>query len=86
MKFLGYLRIQHLHQIVLSPIEQSDHMNLGEKNAIMFAELIQFLNDSSLSLVMRNMKDDGLEALGILREHYLSKKKKSRKLFPSTPS
>ena len=24
VKFLGYLRIQHLHQIVLSPTDQSD--------------------------------------------------------------
>ena len=35
MKFLGYLRIQHSHQIILSPIDQSDDMAFVEKNAIL---------------------------------------------------
>ena len=37
VKFLGYLRIQHLHQIILSPTHQSDDMDLIEKNATVFA-------------------------------------------------
>ena len=41
MKFLGYLRIQHLHQIILSPTDQRDDMDFIEKNATVFAELIQ---------------------------------------------
>ena len=45
MKFLGYLRIQHLHQIVLSPTDQSDDIDFVEKNATVFAELIQYLDD-----------------------------------------
>ena len=31
VKFLGYLRIQHLHQIVLSLTDQSDDMHFVEK-------------------------------------------------------
>jgi len=33
-------------------------------------ELIQFLDDKSLSLVMRDAADDGIKALEILRQHY----------------
>ena len=69
VKFLGYLRIQHLHQIILSPTDQS------EKNATVFARLIQYLDNKSLSLVIRNAQDNGRKALTILREHYLSKGK-----------
>ena len=31
VKFLEYLRIQHLHQIVLLPTDQSDDMDFVEK-------------------------------------------------------
>ena len=44
-------------------------------NADAFAELIQCLDDRSLALVMRDAKDDGRKALGILREHYLGRSK-----------
>ena len=37
VKFLGYFRIQHLHQIILSPTDQSDYMEFIEKNATIFA-------------------------------------------------
>ena len=37
--FLGYLRIQHLLQILLAPTDQSHDM---EKNGTVFAELIHF--------------------------------------------
>ena len=74
MKFLGYLRIQHLHQIVLSPTDQSDDIDFIEKNATVFAELIQYLDDKNLSLVIREARVNGRKALTILREHYLSKR------------
>ena len=35
-----------------------------------FTELIQFLDDKSLALVMRNARDDSRKALKILRAHY----------------
>ena len=40
------------------------------KNEETFAELIQFLDDKSLALVMRDARDDGRKALKILRAHY----------------
>ena len=75
MKFLGYLRIQHLHQIILLPIDQSDGMDFVEKNATIFAKLIQYLDNKSLSLLIRDAQNNGRKALTILREHYLSKGK-----------
>ena len=59
VKFLRYLRIQHLHQIVLSPTDQSDDIDFVEKNTTVFAELIQYLDDKSLSLVTRDARDSG---------------------------
>ena len=50
-------------------------MDFIEKNATVFAELIQYLNDKSLSLVIKNVKYNGRKALGILRKPYLSKGK-----------
>ncbi|KAJ8049804.1 hypothetical protein HOLleu_02713 [Holothuria leucospilota] len=42
----------------------------ASKNEEIFAELILFLNDKSLSLVMRDALDDGRKAWKILSEHY----------------
>ena len=50
-------------------------MDFIEKNATIFVELIQYLDDKSLSLVIGDTQDNGREALTILREHYLSKGK-----------
>ena len=75
VKFLGYFRIQHLHQIILSTTDQSDDINFVEKNATVFTELIQYLDDKSLSLVIRDAQDYGRKALTILRERYLLKGK-----------
>ena len=55
--------------------------NFVKKNATAFAPLIQYLDDRSLSLVMWDAKDNGRNALVILREHYLSKSKP--KIIPS---
>ena len=63
VKFLGYLKIQHLHQIILSPTDQSDDIDLVEKNAIVFTELIQYLDDKSLSLVIGDTRYNGRGAL-----------------------
>ena len=39
------------------------------------AELIQFLDDKNLSFIMREVTDNGREALRILRDHYADKVK-----------
>ena len=73
VKLLGYMRLQKLRDTILAADE--DEID-DDKNAEAFAELIQFLDDKSLSLVMRDAADDGRQALKILRSHYAS---------PSTP-
>lgn len=70
VKFLGHLRIMGLKETILSTGEVN-----GEKNEECYAELIQFLDDKSLSLVMREATDDGRKALQILRSHYASQGK-----------
>ena len=79
VKFLGYLRLKKLAETILMPLapDASEEATAADsvKNADAFAELIQYLDDRSLSLVIRDAANDGRKALGILREHYLSKGK-----------
>ena len=70
VKFLGHLRLQKLYSVITAAV--SDVVD-ADKNAEVFAELVQCLDDRSLSLAIREAKDDGRKALGILRDHYLSK-------------
>lgn len=50
-KFLGHLRLQGLKDTILKEPNESDEED-ESKNAEAYAELIQFLDDKSLSLVM----------------------------------
>ena len=70
VKFLGHLRIIGLKDTILSADEPDP-----ETNAECYAELIQFLDDKSLSLVMRDAADDGRKAVQILRDHHASQGK-----------
>ena len=45
------------------------------KESDAFAELVQCLDDRSLSLIIREAKDDGPKALEVLRQHYQGKGK-----------
>ena len=86
-KFLGHLRLQGLKSTILNQPEIGDDdeesaedaaMRVAEdadKNEEAYAELIQLLDDKSLSLVMRDAADDGRKALKILRDHYAGKGK-----------
>ena len=67
IKFLSHLRLQKL---AISLEDGDDDETDAEKNADVFAELVQVLDDKSLQLVMRDAKDDGRKALEILRSHY----------------
>ena len=71
-KILGYLRLKGLKETVLNP---TDNAASAEKNKNAYAELIQFLDDRSLGLVMSEARDNGYEALKILREHYPGRSK-----------
>ena len=77
LKFLGYLRIKKLLDVI-NPIPLADGSlpNLdADKNADVYAELVQCLDDKSLTLIMRDAPNDGKLALNILREHYLGNSK-----------
>lgn len=76
MKFLGYMRLNKLKDVI-SPTDPATPPaeDFAEKNEEAYAELIQFLDDKSLSLVMRDAVDDGQKALKILKEHYAGKGK-----------
>ena len=67
VKFFGYMTLQKLKDTILAA--NDDDVYQG-KNELAFAELIQFLDDKSLSLVMRDARDDDRKALQILRAHY----------------
>ena len=79
-KILGHLLLQGLKDAILNdpepPVEGEEVNEPDEdKNALAFAELIQCLDDKSVSLVMREAADDGRKALGILRGYYAGKGK-----------
>ena len=75
-KFLGHMRLKKLHDVVVQPAaERAQNAPSAEKKAEAFAHLIQYLDDRSLSLVMRDCKDDGRAALATLREHYRGSRK-----------
>eukprot|EP00795_Rhopilema_esculentum_P005613 gene5613-10823_t len=59
------MRLQKLHKVILPEEEGgvSDEELNGEKNAEAFAELVQCLDDRSLSLVLRDAKDKELTSL-----------------------
>ena len=73
IKFLGFLRLHKLYDVILA--EEEPKEGDLEKNIDAFAQLIQCLDDRSLSLVMRDAKDDSRKALKILRNHHMGKSK-----------
>ena len=77
VKFLGHMRIHKLHDVILPATDggMQDADVEEDKNAEAFATLVQCLDDRSLALVIRDAKDNGREALKILRQHYLSQGK-----------
>ncbi len=64
-KILGYMKLKKLKDTIVgtAPVDQ-------EKNETAFAELIQFLDERSLALIMHDAKDDGRKAFHLLRAHY----------------
>ena len=73
VKFLTFRRIQKLYNIFV-PSEEKRELDEA-KNADGFAKLVQCLDDRSLSLIIRDAKDDSRKALKVLREHYQGKGK-----------
>ncbi|KAK0139792.1 hypothetical protein N1851_023293 [Merluccius polli] len=74
------LNLRGLREVILEDplIDGEDKAALADnesKNGEAYAELVQCLDNKSLSLVMRDAKHDGRKALEILREHYAGKDK-----------
>ena len=73
IKFLGYLRLKKLDTIFTPLAEDANEDTRAAdatKNIDVFAELIQCLDDRSLTLIIRDAANDGRKAFGILRENY----------------
>ena len=74
------MELRGLREVILDDpqIDENDEEALAEdeaKNGEAYAELVQCLDNKSLSLIMRDAKRDGRRALEILREHYAGKDK-----------
>ena len=54
IKMLSYMRLKHLKNIILP---ESEVIASAEKREEAFAELVQFLDDRSLNLIMHDAKD-----------------------------
>jgi len=74
VKFLAHLRTLKLASTILPaadggvPDEEID----VEKNVECFSWIVQMIDDRSLSLIIRDAKENGRKALEILREYYTS--------------
>ncbi len=66
VRFLGYMQIQNLKATILSVSETVD----ADKNERAYSELVQLLDEKSLSMIMTDASDDGRKALKLLRSHY----------------
>ena len=64
-KIMGYMKLKKLKKVFVGEEDVTP-----DQNETAFCELIQFLDERSLTLVMRNGKDNGREAFKILRNHY----------------
>ena len=72
IRMLAYLRLKDLKKTILPASEGGigDFEVDAEKDETAFSELIQFLDERSLGLVMRDGVNSGRKSLKILREHY----------------
>lgn len=80
-KFLGHLRLQGLKDTILHKVkpnadaEEEEKEDDSKKDEEAYAKLIQFVNDKSLSLIMRQAADNGRKTLQMLWDHYAGKGK-----------
>ncbi len=75
------MRLLGLKDTVISepPTRGDEDEEAANRNEEAYAELIQYLDDKSLSLVMRDAADDGRKALRILRAYYAGKETANNK-------
>ena len=76
-RFMGYVLMKGLKDTIDPKPDGSGNVSPADpvKNEQSYAELIQWLDEKSLSIVVRNARDDGREALKTLRAHYRGKGK-----------
>ena len=75
VKFCAFLRLNKLHTVLATEPTPETLAAYNEKNAEVFASLVQFIDDKSLSLIIRDSNNDGKKALRILREHFIGSTK-----------
>ena len=71
VKMLSYMLLRGLKEVI-DPSDPTDELTGDDivLNGEAFAELVQFLDTTSLSLIIRDARNNGREALRILRQHY----------------
>ena len=75
-RFLSRLHILKLKDTILrEPAGEAAIAVDPAKNADCYAQLVNALDDKSLSLIRHDAADDGRKALKLLREHYSGKSK-----------
>ena len=79
-KFLGDLCTVDLKDFILGKNLNRDETE-RERNEVAYAELMQFLDDKKLSLVMREALNNERAALRILRDHFVGPGKPELFLF-----
>lgn len=70
-KFLALMRLRKLTKIFIKDSNVDDPDDFDEKNIDAFSELVQCLDDRSLSMIIREASNDGRKALEVLRANYL---------------
>ncbi|KAF2354306.1 hypothetical protein FHG87_014938 [Trinorchestia longiramus] len=71
VKFRAYLDLKSLNSVLEGEESSLDVV----KNKQVFSELVQRLDDKSLSLIIRDAYGDGRKSMKILRDHYLGSSK-----------
>ncbi|KAL4005186.1 hypothetical protein ACER0C_004899 [Sarotherodon galilaeus] len=76
-RFLAHMELRGLGAVLQQEAGDDEDARAEDeaKNGEAYAELVQCLDDKSLSLVMRDARNNGRKALEILREHYAGKDK-----------
>ena len=69
---MGYMQLQKLNNVFVRDASEKDPPD-ASKLADAFAELVQCLDNRSLSLVIGEKRDDRRKVLEILRQYYHGK-------------
>ena len=65
------MKLKKLKHVLVGPVEEIT----DEQNELAFSQLIQFLDEGSILLVMRDARDNGRKAFKILKQYYAGSNK-----------